>query len=211
MTKVNASAGGMDGAKLSSGSVTNTQIVNRTRRFMIGSGAFLPQGTGAGVGNANFGASSERYRAAGISLGNNANNVATATFVVPSDYVAGAPPKFTVWWATDEGGASRQVDVDVSFMTLSSLTASTTNVAFQYNFRNSSGSATTASDSLNPTQSAIAQQVIPEGTETWSGSPTWNPGDVIILSIGRNGSSASDPNSGNMYLYGVSFDYTADM
>jgi hypothetical protein len=37
--------------------------------------------------------------------------------------------------------------------------------------------------------------------------PTWNPGDVIILNVQR---LTSDPNSGNVYIYGVRFDYTAD-
>jgi hypothetical protein len=176
---------------------------------VISSGDFVVVGGSAGT--ANFNVNPLRQRSAAFILGNDATNVATASFVIPSDYLAGqSTPKLTVYWATDEGNASRQVDVDVSFAPILSLNASTTTAQFRYNFRQNSGNDATAMDSLNPGQSAVVAQTMPEGAETFAGSPTFSPGDILLLSIGRNGASAFDPSSGNMYVYGVSFDYTAD-
>lgn len=202
---------GLGDSSVTANALTNASLANRTRRYMLGAGDFVGTGTGVGSGSANFSVTNERNRGAALTLGNNVNNVVTATFVVPTDFVAGSVPKMTLWWATDEGGTSRQVDADISFMPLSSMSTSTSAVTFRYNIRNSSGSDATAMDSLNPNQSQVVQQTMPEGAESWSGSPTWSPGDIIVLSIGRNGTSGSDPNSGNMYIYGVSFDYTSDM
>jgi hypothetical protein len=202
---------GVATANINDSAVSAIKIADRTRRFLLSNGAFVGAGSGSGV--ANFGATPARNQAAALALGNNSSNVVTATFVVPQDYVAGqALPKLTIFWATDDGGASRQVDVDVSFTNLTSISSSSTGVTFRYNFRQNSGASTNAMDSLNPGQGEVVSQTLPEGAENYDNSPAlWAPGDVIVLSIGRNGSSGSDPNSGNMYIYAVTFSYTADM
>jgi hypothetical protein len=177
---------------------------------MISNGDFV--GVGTGTNPINFSVTTVRNRAGAITLGNNDTNVATATFVVPSDYVAGQSiPKMTIYWGTDDGGANRRVDMDISFTLATNITSPTSNVTFRYNIRDNSGASTNAADSLNPAQGAIVGQTIPEGSENYDNSPAlWQPGDIIVISIGRNGPSGSDPNSGNVYLYGVSFDYNAD-
>ena len=45
-------------------------------------------------------------------------------------------------------------------------------------------------------------------TDYVGGPPTWNPGDVMLHNIIHDG---SDTNGGNVYIYGVSFDFDADM
>lgn len=192
------------------GTIGASRLADRTRRVVISGGDFVVVGGSAGTSD--FNVNPMRQRAAAFILGNDSVNVATTTFVIPSDYLVGqATPKLTVYWATDEGNASRQVDVDISFLPILAMNASTTTAQFRYNFRQNSGADATAMDSLNPGQSAVVAQTMPEGAETFAGSPTFSPGDVILLSIGRNGASAFDPNSGNMYVYGIAFDYTADM
>jgi len=198
-------------AKIGDEQVTAGKIANRTRRIVLSSGSFAGAGS-ASSSAAQFSVTNTRNRGAAVILPGDALNVATATFVVPSDYVSGQSiPKLTIYWATDEGGGSRQVDVDVGFCRILDLTGPTTPVTFRYNFRNNSGASSNASDSLNPNQSQVVAQVIPEGSESYDNTPPlWAPGDVIVISIGRNGVSGSDPSGGNMYIYGVQFDYTAD-
>lgn len=153
-----------------------------------------------------------RNRGYGVVLGNNSNNAATATFVVPADYVAGQSiPKLNIYWAGDDA-SDRRVDCDVSFAKITDMTSPSTSVPFRYNFRSSSGASTNAMESNNPAQGAITTQMLPEGAEVYDGSPaSWVAGDIIIITIGRNGGSGSDPSGGNMYIYGISFDYDSDM
>ncbi len=200
---------GTTGLKFPDGSMQATAFPQQiTRKFHISSGAI--QGDGTGTGTADFATSQNRNRAAAIALGNNSTNVATTTFVVPSDYVNGQPfPKITLYWATDEGAAARQVDADLGFTQLASMTTTSSAVTFRYNFRQGAGADATAMESINPNQGQIVVQTMPEGSESFAGSPAWAAGDTIILSIGRNGVSGSDPNSGNMYIYGLEFSYTA--
>jgi hypothetical protein len=204
--------------------VTPTHIQNRTRRIVLSAGTFASysgianvannaSATNSTIGASNFSVATFRNRALAATLGNDVGNVATTTFVVPNDYLTGQSiPKLTIYWATDEGAAARQVDVDVSFVKVGDITSPTSAVTFRYNFRNSSGASTNAMDSANPAQGQIVAQTLPENAETYDNTPAaWAPGDIIILSIGRNGTSGSDPNGGNMYIYGVAFDYTSDM
>ncbi len=207
--------GSVSTADIANDAVDSSKITNLTRRVMvpassfIGYNAFAANGTNNNqlVGQANFNAGSVRQRAAAPVLGNNSDNVLTGQFVVPMDYVAGqAMPQLTIYWGTDEGG-DRRVNVDVHFDVITNITGATSNVPFRYNFR-SGASNNVAMESISPAQGAIGAQVIPEPGDIFSGSPTWNPGDVIIFSIGRNNDS-SDPNNGNFYFYGLMFDYAA--
>jgi hypothetical protein len=210
VTKINSATTKLSDSSMQANTLTNASLANRTRRVVIGPGEFVVEG--GGFGSAQFAVTPIRQRPIAARLGNDAVNAATAVFVVPSDYVSGQPvPKLNIHWATDEAASDRRVDVDVSFTQLSNLTTTTSSSSFRYNFRSGSGGATDAMDSLNPNQGEVVVQTIPEGTESYSGSPTWAAGDVIVLTIGRNGTSGSDPNSGNFYIYAVSFDYTADM
>jgi hypothetical protein len=187
--------------------ITAGSIANRTRRVVLSAGDFVGAGGGAGI--ANFSVSPVRQTAVGPILPNTNTNVLTATFVVPNDYVAGSGvPQLTIYWSTDEGGANRRIDLDVNFTQLTNLTTSATPVTFRYNVRESSGG-TDNMPSPNPNQGQVIAMTLPEAGDAYAGSPTWAPGDVIVLSIGRNG--PADANNGNVYIMSVSFDYTADM
>jgi hypothetical protein len=62
--------------------------------------------------------------------------------------------------------------------------------------------------SLDVRFDAFSGSLITTTVATFTGSPTWNPGDVIVLTISRD---TTDSNQGNLYIVGVSFDYNADM
>ena len=203
--------GAVTNAMVEDNTLTAAKIANRSRKLVISSGSFA--GAGTTNGSVDFNVGNARNRGAAIQLPNDVANVATTVFVVPSDYVAGQPiPKITVFWATDEGAANRRCDIDVGFTHIANMSSPTSPVTFRYNFRDSSGSSTNASDCLNPAQSQVVGQTIPEDAEVYDNSPTaWAAGDVIILSVGRNGTSGGDPNSGNFYLYAISIEYSSDM
>jgi hypothetical protein len=223
VTAVKLASNSVDSGKIADGSiatadigdsqVTALKIANRTRKQVISGGAFTSD-SGVGSmpsGTPNFSASNFRNRLAAPRLENNTSNVATATFTVPSDYVAGQPfPQMTLYWATDSGTGSNQADMDVSFTNITSITAVTSDVTFRYNFRNGGGGGANDMQSLDPAQGAVVAQVVPEVGDSFAGAPSWNPGDVIVLSIGRNGASGSDPNDGNIYIVAVEFSYQSD-
>ncbi len=202
---------GVSTAMIGDSQVTPAKIANRTRKIVLAPGSFVGNGT-ASSGSAQFSVAQRRSRAAAVLLPNDADNVVTCTFVVPSDFESGQSiPKLTILWATDEGNANKRVDVDVSFGKVGDFTGPSSAVAFRYNFRDNSGASANAMDCVNPNQSQIVSQTLPEGSEAYDNSPAaWAPGDLIVLSIGRNGPSANDPSGGNMYIYGVSFEYDAD-
>jgi hypothetical protein len=174
---------------------------------MLSNGSFVGQGTGSNPVNFNVG--TVRQRAVGFTLPNDTNNVLSTTFVVPNDYVAGQSiPNLTVYWSTDEGATNRRIDLDINFTQLVNLSAPNAVVTFRYNIRESSA----GSDNMpspNPNQGQVVAMTVPEAGDAYANTPTWAPGDVIVLSIGRNG--AADANNGTVYLMGVAFDYQADM
>jgi hypothetical protein len=202
---------GIATANINDGVVTAAKIANRTRRFVVPSGAFQSDSnSGITTGMVNAGVGQWRNRAAASRLPNTDQNVTTATFVVPADYVAGQPvPQITVYWGTNEGGGDRRPDIDVSFDAVTDITGWNDPVTFRYNFR-AGGSGAHAMEALNPAQGAIVAQVIPEAGDSFQGAPSWNPGDVIIISIGRNGPSGADPNNGDVFIYGIAVSYEAD-
>ena len=201
---------GTTGITFPDATVQTTAMAPRMRKLHVGAGLFI--GDGAIAGSVNFSAAPYRNRAVGVVLGDNSSNVATATFTIPLDYVNGqAFPSITLLWATDADGTSvHKVDCDISFGTVfSTLSGPGAGVPFRYNFRQGH-SGPNCMESLAPAQSQITAQTMPAAGDSFFGPPTWNAGDTIIMSIGRNGFSASDPNTGNMYIYGVEFTYLAD-
>lgn len=202
---------GISTQHINNGAVTPEKIANRIRRVAVSSGSFQSDSSaGITTGVVNGGVGQWRNRAAASRLPNDAQNVTTATFVVPMDYVPGQPmPQITIYWGTDEANSDRRVDIDVSFDVVTDVTSWTDPVTFRYNFR-AGATGLNAMESLNPAQGAIVAQVIPEPGDSYAGAPSWNPGDVVIISIGRNGVSGSDPNNGNVFIYGIAFSYEAD-
>jgi hypothetical protein len=168
--------------------ITAALIANRTRSVMISAGSIA---TPAGFGAVNFSGGSGRV--VGAKLDDGSNNVGTATFVVPRDFISGSVPSITIYWGTDEGTGGRSGTMNLRFDTFSgSLITSTTSQLTQR-----------ATITGSPSQGAIITSVV----SSFSGSPTWNPGDIILLTFARD---TSDTNQGNLYIVGASFDYTAD-
>jgi hypothetical protein len=181
--------GGTQTVSIQANGITNAQIANRTRSVVIPGGAFA---AASGYGAVNF--SGGRGRVIGARLDDGSNNVTSTMITVPRDFIAGSVPTLTVYWGTDEGVGGRVGSLDVRFDAFSGspITSTTSSITQRATF---SGS---------PTQGAIITSTV----STFTGSPTWNPGDVIVLTISRD---TADSNQGNLYIVGVSFDYNADM
>jgi hypothetical protein len=103
----------------------------------------------------------------------------------------------------------------VSFSQDDQLVANSLANRFRYNIRANAGSLTNAAESLDPTNTQIADQIVPEAGEIWDTSDSavtaWAPGQVIVLTLARNVSVvADDPNSARAGIVSVSFEYDAD-
>ena len=138
---------------------------------------------------------------------------ATAEFVVPMDYVAGqAIPKLTIYTGSSSTG---KFGFEIAFGRYSEIT-NAANSFWNTRFEFYSGAGNTVGDSIeesyNITTAASLQTMIVPSGDVYANSPSlWQAGDVIIITITRKSSGVPDPNAGNMYIYGVSFDYTSDM
>jgi hypothetical protein len=180
---------------------------------MVPSSAFTP--SVASTFDINAGAPATR-RIRGTRFGSEGNTeYVTTYFVVPNDYVGSGvaglnAPRMTVLWGTDSATGANKINVDVMWDNITNFGSNTFAGTFRYNFRSSSGAATDASESLDPVQGAVVSQVIPETGEVWVGNPSWNPGDVIAITILRNGGSPEDPNDNRTAIVGITFDYESD-
>jgi hypothetical protein len=171
--------------------ITAAQIQNRTRQIFIPTGAMITGNSNAFIGRVNTGAGAGAASALGVGLNNNGspeNPYASMTFIVPPDFVAGAAPNVQILYATDTN--SGNVSIDVFYAKSTDLVAASTSIPF----RGFVSAAQTSNQILTATVSV-------------GSPPTWNPGDLIILNVQRN---VSDPNTGNLYIYGIRFDYNAD-
>jgi hypothetical protein len=172
-------------------SVTAAKIANRTRQIFISPGEMFTGNSNTFVGRINTTSGSGAVSALGVGLNNNAspeNPYASMTFIVPADYIAGAAPNVQILYGTDNN--SGNVTLEVFYSKSTDLTGSGSQVTFRGNV------------SAPQTGNQIQTTTVSVGSP-----PTWNPGDVIILNVQR---LTNDPNSGNVYIYGVKFDYTAD-
>jgi hypothetical protein len=172
-------------------SVTAAKIANRTRQIFVSPGEMFTGNSNTFVGRINTTSGSGAVSALGIGLNNNSspeNPYASMTFIVPADFVAGNAPNVQILYGTDSN--SGNVTLEVFYAKSTDLTGSGSPVTFRGNV--------SAPQTNNQIQTASV---------TVGSPPTWNPGDVIILNVQR---LTSDPNSGNVYIYGVRFDYTAD-
>ena len=118
-----------------------------------------------------------------------------------------------MYWATDEGTpANVPVNIDISWENIANFANSSSQVTFRYTIRNNpSAIETTAMQCPTPGQSQIVGTAFPEIGDNFANTPgSWNPGDVIVFSISRT-NNIDDPNTGNFYLYGITFNYLADM
>ncbi|MBS0195339.1 MAG: hypothetical protein JSR77_01140 [Planctomycetes bacterium] len=198
---------------LAANGVTAAHIANRARRVYVPSDAITVSDNSAPV--LLVGSGTDVTGVWARRIGNDATDAAaTFTVQVPTDYagsgVAGLnAPRMTIYWGTNATSADHAVNVDIGFRSVTDFTGAVSN-SFRYNIRKSAGAATDAAESANPAAGAIVSQTIPEATETWTGNPTWTPGDVIVVTLKRNAGALDDPNNGRFYIIGVSFEYEAD-
>ena len=180
---------GITTAMLGDEQVTAAKIANRTRSIYIAGQAFVGNAD-TGTGRVNFGASTEGGAYTRTMTDGGAPTL-TTTLIVPADYIAGAVPTVTILWGTDEGVGGRTATINVHFDNVTAISGSGSSVSSRGSF--TAGAA----------QGAIASNTI----SSFTGSPTWSPGDVVVLNLNR---TIGDSNQGNVYIYGVRFDYAAD-
>jgi hypothetical protein len=199
---------------LQSNGVTAAHVANRTRKVFIPSGSFVFESNAAPVQMQGSGTTGIWVRR----LGNDTNESASVTIQVPSDYAGTgvailSAPRLTIYWASDNAG---KVNVDVSWRNMNDLLGGDVGNTFRYNFRDgvtaASGDSACESLASSPVRTVVAQ-TIPNVTEAdvWTGTgASWSAGDLIVLTLRRNGTATDDPNSANMYIAGVAFEYEAD-
>lgn len=113
----------------------------------------------------------------------------TFTFQVPRDFQTGPTPPITFHWSTDDTNSAAN---------------------FKFNLRYSRMNVLNGPSATNGVK-GIAQFSWP-GRSIYSSNSfqftteTWNPGDVIIMTVIRDG---TDTSTANIFLHGVSIDYSA--
>jgi len=180
---------GITTAMIGDGQVTAAKIADRTRSIYIAGQAFVGNAD-TGTGRVNFGSATEGG-AFTRTMTDGGVPTLTTTLIVPQDYIAGNVPTVTIYWGTDEGTGGRTATINVRFDNVTAISGSGSAVSSRGSF--TSGAA----------QGAITSNTI----SSYTGSPTWSPGDVVVLNLNR---TVADTNQGNVYIYGVRFDYAAD-
>jgi len=139
-------------------------------------------------------------RAGAYFLRDSLTDSATATFVVPMDYASGqAIPKITVYTGAS---ASGKFGFDIAFGRFGDI-ANVANNNWNTRFSFYSGAGNAAGDSKEESTAIAAGNA--------NSPPAWSAGDIIVISITRRSNNADDVNAGMMFIFGVSFDYDADM
>lgn len=181
--------------------------------------AFTQSNPSAGVAG-NFDPSVPRINKAwGIPLTPSANNDAvSAVFVVPADYVSAVPgnrfPRLRILWGTDsaQADASRKTHLAISFDRVSNLTGSTSAVPLQYTIRaNAVSGPNNEMECPVPPSGGMIETLAYEDFDGWAGTGLiLHSDEYVIVTITRI-HDEDDPNTGNIILYGVAYEYYADL
>lgn len=199
------------------------RLRNRTRRIWIPGDAFtanstqslfsmLGAGTPTGVGG---------YRVVSFAGSGDNSGLLSSSFMVPMDYagssIPGASPcRMVIYWVPEATGAT---DITVAFDTVAydpqtglstNFTGNAVSNTLRYHILPTSQVQANQATSVNPGAAQVAVQSIPRSGDTWAGSPVWNPGDVVLLSLWRTG-GAADPTTLRVGIIGVMIEYEADM
>ncbi len=158
-------------------------------------------------------------KAWGVALSPSANNDAvSAVFMVPADFVSALPgnrfPRLRILWGTDSTQAdpSRKTHLEISFDRVSNLTGSTVQLPLQYTIRaNAASGPNNEMESPIPPIGGMIETLAYEDFDGWAGPPLiLHSDEYVIITITRV-HDAGDPNSGNIILYGVAYEYYADL
>ncbi len=190
--------------------VTPAKIPDRTRTVIVPSGSFTYDSGSIGAGNLSAatqvnGARSQ-YLVGGI-LRDCCQDAASAIVVIPNDYVVGqALPNLTLYYSAN-GAGNNKVWLSVAVRLAADVNASTVpNIVRAVVRQNASGAGQV--ESPNPATGAFTSVAV----SLANGSPalSLNPGDVIAITISRDGPNGDDPCTSDVVLHGVGFTYTAD-
>jgi hypothetical protein len=223
---VNATAplaynGGTQTVSLQANGINAGLIANRVRTQTITGSQF----TGLTSTSA-FNWSSGNRGVAPRSFGsNNSDGQIFVAFQVPDDYAGPSSadllavpgiqaPRFRIKWVTDsvQVNGDRKANIDISWAQDFDLSGGNA-TRFRYNIRrNATG--TNAAESADPTNVAVATQVVPEAGDNWSVGEgpvvPWAAGQTIFLTLARNASSSDDPNGSRVGIISVTFEYESD-
>jgi hypothetical protein len=202
-----------------SGNIGQHRISNTFRRMFLPAAAFSqtnPQPAVAG----NFDPSVPRINKAwGIALTPSANNDAiSAVFMVPADFISALPgntfPRLRVLWGTDstQGNPNRKTHLEISFDRVTNLTGSTTALPSRYTIRaNAASGANSEMECPILPVGGMIESLVYEDFDGWAGPQLiLHSDEYVIITITRV-HDADDPNTGNIIIYGVAYEYFADI
>ncbi len=176
-------------ADITSGTITATQIANRTRADSLPLGAAIAGGSGVAA-SATYGLLGSNTRYAGWSFDQTTTEAITLpAFVVPQDYVSGA--LFVLGWVNAGAGTG---DVRWQMLVSGYVAANDLNGAVEAN--------------TTMTATAGAQNLLSLTTHTVA--PTTAAGEVMLIQVVRVGADGLDTLTNDAGLVSLAFVYTAD-
>jgi len=202
-----------------SGDIQHHRIANTFRRMYIPGASFAQTNPAPAVAGNPDGSVARVNKVWGVALTPSVNNDAvSAVFMVPVDFVSALPagnfPKLRIVWGTDstQTGADRKTHLKVSFDKASSITGAASPVTLRYTLRaNAVAGSNNEMECPIPPAGGIIETPIYESGDFWAGTPgVLNAGDYLVITITRV-RDADDPNTGNIILYGVAYDYFGDI
>jgi hypothetical protein len=202
-----------------SGDIGQQRISNTFRRMFLPAAAFTQTNPQAGVAG-NFDSSVPRINKAwGVALTPSSNNDAmTAVFVVPADYISALPansfPRLRILWGTDstQGDPSRKTHLAISFDRVSNFTSSTAPLPLRYTIRaNAASGQNSEMESPIPPIGGMIETLVYEDFDSYAGPAViLHSDEYAIITITRV-HDGDDPNTGNIIIYGVAYEYWADL
>lgn len=200
-----------------SGQIGGHKIENTFRRMYVPGNAFAQSNpTPAVAGNPDPSVPTVS-KAWGMALGPTGSDSATAVFMVPIEFIQGFPPapfpRLHLLWGTDstQAGTDRKVHFTVSFEKMQNFTGATVPIPQRYTVRaNANPGPNNEMECPVPPSGGMIDTLLYEDFDGWAnGSTPIFANDWVILTITRI-NDADDPNTGNMIIYGVAYEYFAD-
>ena len=202
-----------------SGDIQHHRLANTYRRMYLPAASFAQTNPGPAVAGNPDGSVARVNKVWGVALTPSANNDAvSAVFMVPADFISALPggnfPRLRIVWGTDsvQAGADRKTHLKFSFDKMSSITSATSPVTLRYTMRaNAVAGSNNEMESPIPPSGGIVETLIYESGDFWAGTPgVLQADEYFVITITRV-HDGDDPNTGNIILYGVSYEYYGDI